>query len=80
MILHVQSWVREIAGLPPEAEVQVHEEAHCQDPTCPLRRTIIQWADTAGKNQRTFLVKPLTYVRRADVERALRLFAATRPE
>ncbi len=78
MISHVQAWVREVAALPPEAEVQVHEEAHCPDPSCPLRRTVLQWTDAAGKTHRTFLVKPLVYVRRDDVVRALRLYVASR--
>jgi hypothetical protein len=76
MIMRVQTWVREIAGLAPDAAVEVREEAHCPDPSCPLRRTVLLWRDTAGKTHRTYLVKPLAYVRQPDVERALRLYAA----
>ena len=78
MITHVQAWVREVAGLAADAVVEVHEEAHCPDPTCPLRRTVLLWTDAAGKTHRTFMVKPLAYVRRDDAERVLRLYSATR--
>jgi len=78
MISRVQTWVREMAGLTADAAVEVREEAHCPDPSCPLRRTVLLWTDAAGKTHRTFLVKPLTYVRRPDVERVLRLYSATR--
>lgn len=76
MNMQIASWVRAVAGLGPDAAVQVRDEAHCPDPTCPLRQTAISWTDAAGKTHRTVIVKPPAYVRRADVERALRLFAA----
>ncbi|HTB62926.1 MAG TPA: hypothetical protein VK737_04995 [Opitutales bacterium] len=67
------SWVRELAGLTPAAKVEIHEEPHCPDPSCPLRRTVIEWTDSTGMTHQAKVVKPLAYVRRADVERALRL-------
>jgi hypothetical protein len=76
MTEQIQTWVGEILGLPVGPSVQVQEEPHCPDPTCPLRRTVIQWADKDGKTHRTVIVKPLAYVRRTDVERALLVFAA----
>ena len=72
----IESWVRAGAGLTPEAVVQVRDEPHCPDPGCPLRHTSIAWKDAAGKTHRTVIVKPPAYVRRPDVERALRLIAA----
>jgi hypothetical protein len=72
----IESWVREAAGLKPEAVVQVEDEPHCPDPACPLRHTAISWADAAGKTHRAVIVKPPAYVRRPDVERALRLYTA----
>ncbi len=75
---HIPTWVREVLGLAPEAVVRADEEAHCPDPSCPLRRTVLQWPDAAGKTSRTVIVKPLAYVRRPDVERALRLYLAMR--
>ncbi len=78
MISPVQDWVRAIAALGPDAAVEVRKEAHCPDPSCPLRRTVIIWTDAAGTTHRTFLVKPLAYVRRPDVERALRIYSASR--
>ncbi len=78
MTTHIASWVREVAQLGPDAAVQVRDEAHCPDPACPLRHTAILWADAAGQTHRIVIVKPPAYVRRPDVERALRLFAAMR--
>jgi hypothetical protein len=72
----LQVWVGEILGLPVGTSVQVQEEPHCPDPTCPLRRTVIQWIDKEGQTHHAVIVRPLAYVRRPDVERALRLFAA----
>ena len=76
MTAQIQTWIGEILGLPLGAAVQVQEEPHCPDPTCPLRRTAIQWTDNEGKTHRAIIVKPLAYVRRPDVERALRLLTA----
>ena len=73
MIEHVQTWVREVGGLAADAIVQVCEEPHCPDPTCPLRRIAIFWTDVGGHTHRAIIVKPLAYVRRSDIERALRL-------
>jgi hypothetical protein len=75
MTAQIQAWAAEILGLPAGASMQVQDEPHCPDPTCPLRRTVLQWADKDGKTHRAVIVKPLVYVRRPDVERALRLFA-----
>jgi len=75
---HIQSWVREVAHLAPDAVVRVRDESHCPDPSCPLRRTVIIWADSAGQHQRISIVKPAAYVRRAEVERAWRLFSLQR--
>jgi len=76
MIEQIKTWVGEILGLPVGASVQVLEEPHCPDPTCPLRRTVIQWTDKEGQSHRAVIVKPLAYVRGPDVENALKLFAA----
>jgi hypothetical protein len=76
MNAHLESWVREVAGLGPDAAVRVRDEAHCPDPACPLRHTAIIWTDPTGKTHRTVIVKPPAFVRRPDVERALRLLAA----
>jgi hypothetical protein len=74
----IESWVSEILGLPVDSVVHVQEEQHCPDPTCPLRHTVLQWNDREGKPHRAVIVKPLDYVRRPDVEQALRLFAVKR--
>ena len=66
------NWVRTEAGLPEGTVVTVLEEPHCPDPGCPLRRTVLEWTDAAGKKRRAVVVKPLAYVRRGDVERAAR--------
>ncbi len=71
----ISHWMREVAGLGADAVVEVREEAHCPDPSCPLRRTVIFWTDAAGHKHRTVVVKPLVYVRREDVVRAMRLVA-----
>jgi hypothetical protein len=76
MTAQIQAWVGEILGLPEDMAVQVREEPHCPDPTCPLRRTVIQWTDKDGQAHHVVIVKPLAYIRRSDVESALRLFAA----
>jgi hypothetical protein len=76
MNTQIESWVRDVARLGPDAAVQVRDEAHCPDPACPLRHTAIMWTDAAGKSHRTVIVKSPAYVRRPDVERVLRLFAA----
>ena len=72
----IESWVRVILFLPDTTVVQVQEEPHCPDPTCPLKHTVLQWTDKDGKPHRAVIVKPLDYVRHPDVERALQLFAA----
>jgi len=71
----IESWVREILSLPVDSVVQIQEEPHCPDPTCPLRHSVLQWTDKDAKHHRAVIVKPLDYVRRPDVEQALRLFA-----
>ena len=68
-------WMREVAGLAADAVVEVREEAHCPDPGCPLRRTVVEWADATGKARRAVMVKPVAYVRQEDVERAVRVGA-----
>jgi hypothetical protein len=78
MIGHIQIWVREVAGLEANAVVRVREEPHCPDPVCPLRRIVILWTDAGGHTHRAIVVKPLAYVRRPDIERALRLPMVTR--
>jgi len=65
------NWVREEAGLPEEAVVTVLEEPHCPDPGCALKRTVLEWTDAAGKQHRAVVVKPLVYVRKPEVERAV---------
>jgi len=64
-----------VAQLPEGTAVEVREEPHCPDPTCPLLRTVLEWVDAAGKKRRVVIVKPLVYVRQADVERAWRRVA-----
>jgi len=71
-------WMRGVAGLAPDAVVEVRDEAHCPDPGCPLRRTAIVWTVPPGQNHRIVVVKPVAYVRRADIERAVRLFGMFR--
>jgi hypothetical protein len=66
-------WMREVAGLAPEAVVEVRDEAHCPDPGCPLRRTVIGWTVSPGQSHRIVVVKPVAYVRREDIERAVRV-------
>jgi hypothetical protein len=78
MIEHIQVWVREVAGLAANVVVQVREEPHCPDPACPLRRIVIFWTDAGGHNHRAVIVKPLAYIRRPDIERAVRLPMVTR--
>ncbi|MGA2053400.1 MAG: hypothetical protein ABSH19_08825 [Opitutales bacterium] len=69
---HIRRWLGEAKAVPADAKVQVREELHCADPACPLRRTVLEWTDAAGGRRRAVIVKPLVYVRRADVERAVR--------
>jgi len=69
---HIRQWVSAAAQLPADAEVGVREEPHCPDPSCPLKRTVLEWSDAAGKKRRAVVVKPLAYVRQGDVERAVR--------
>jgi hypothetical protein len=73
MEAHVRTWVQAAAGLGENAEVQVQEKPHCADESCPLRKTTLKWSDAAGKPHRAAIAKPLVYVRRPDVERALHL-------
>jgi hypothetical protein len=74
-IEHIRQWVNGVAHLPKDTGVEVREEPHCPDPTCPLLRTVLEWVDAAGKKHRVVIVKPLVYVRQADVERAVRRVA-----
>jgi len=71
-------WMRDVAGLAADAAVEVRDEAHCPDPGCPLRRTVIIWTAVAGQSHRIVVVKPVAYVRREDIERAVRLYAMSR--
>jgi len=76
MSVMIESWVRETAGLTSDSAVDVRDEPHCPDPACPLRHTAISWTNPAGKTHRVVIVKPPAYVRRPDVECALRLMSA----
>jgi hypothetical protein len=68
----IRRWVGEAAQLPAGAAVEVREEPHCPDPGCALKRTVLEWTDAAGKKRRAVVVKPLVYVRKPEVERAVR--------
>jgi hypothetical protein len=73
----VAEWLRVAAGLAPDAPVSVGEEPHCPDASCALRRTVLEWRDPAdGGTRRAEIIKPVVYVRRADVERAARVARA----
>ena len=68
----IRQWVGEVAQLQEGVEIEVREEPHCPDPSCPLKRTVVEWTEVAGKKRRAVVVKPLAYVRQGDVERAVR--------
>lgn len=68
----IRQWVGAAAQLAEGAAVEVREEPHCPDPGCALKRTVLEWTDAAGKKRRAVVVKPLVYVRKPEVERAVR--------
>ena len=68
----IKQWTKELLHLQEDKVVLFVSEIDCVDPACPGTETHIMIAENEKKPQLLRIQKPLTFVRKRDVEEAVK--------
>ncbi len=65
-------WACQIWGLPEGTPIEVREENHCIDPSCPIKRVVVETGPGVEPRRSLMMIRPLVLVTRHHVEEAAR--------